>query len=233
MTEIVIVNQSTALTDAQIQAVIPAWQKWLNTLVAPAYGLDQFALFFSGGKSGGPDFSGMWKVEVLDHADEPDALGYHLDDQGRVSGKLFAADCIADGVSWSVDGTHELGEMAVDPTANILVALPGGVQTIKEIADPVEGDQLGIEIDGVLCSDFVLPSYFSEGPGPWDMRSQMLGIIGFAGPAPTLAPGGYISLMENGQWTQKFAELADGRLSDRAARHVQRLGRHAWRRLVQ
>lgn len=221
MTDITIVNRSSVLTDDQVRAVLPAWSKWANTMVCPAYALQPVVLWFA---LADDPLAGLF-LEILDHADQPGVLGYHTDDRGRVSGRLFAADCLADGVSWTVDGTHELGEMLVDPTASIMLSLPGGAQTIKEICDPVEGDDCAIDVDGVLCSDFVLPGYFSQDPGPWDSRGFL------TGPAPTLVRGGYISLFENGQWTQKFAELADGRLSDRARRHTRHMGRHAWRRL--
>lgn len=223
MTDIVIVNQSTALSDGQIQAVLPAITKWANTLVCPAYGLDPVTLSFAPANS-----TPTWFISVLDHADISGVLGYHTDGEGRVSGKLFAADCIADGVSWTVDLAHELGEMLVDPTANTIISLPGDVQTVKEICDPVEGDDCGIDVDGVLCSDFVLPSYWDSWntAGPWDWKGYL------TGPAPTLVRGGYISLFENSQWTQKFAEMADGRLSDRAWRKARHPGRHAWRRLA-
>ncbi len=222
MTEIVVVNQSSVLLDAEIQANFGAFEKWANTLVVPAYGLEPVSLGF---KSVSALISSDWLLTIGDHADISGALGYHFDNQGRVSGRIFAADCQADGVSWTVDFTHELGEMLVDPMADTIIMLSDGRQTMKEICDPVESDDCAIDIDGVLCSDFVLPSYWDVGPAPWDHNLRLDAAV------PALAPGGYISIYSNGKWAQTFAEFANGILSDRATSHAYRIGRHAWKRI--
>jgi hypothetical protein len=58
---------------------------------------------------------GSWPLYLMDHSDEPGALGYHMDEHGRVEGKVFAADDQKYGVSWTIDLTHELLEMLGGP----------------------------------------------------------------------------------------------------------------------
>jgi hypothetical protein len=219
MTEITIVNQSTALTDAEVQAVIPAITTFANRDVCPAWGLDPVAIMFAG--TGSVIDPAAWPIYIMDTADISGALGYHLDTAGRVSGKVFAGDCLRDGVSWTVDLTHELCEMMIDPTCDTLITLSDGRQTVREGADPVEDDSCGYGISGVLVSDFALPAYFTGALGPWDFQKKLTSWV------PTLASGGYISLLSPGatQWTQVFAMRADGSISDRA----KRMGRLAWR----
>lgn len=221
MTEITIVNRSTALTDAEIQAAIPAFTTFANRDVCPVWGLDPVTIAFVGASNAETPDPATWPIYIMDTADIAGALGYHLDSQGRVSGKVFAGDCLRDGVSWTVDLTHELAEMMIDPTCDTLITLPDGRKTVREAADPVEDDAFGYEISGVLVSNFVLPSYFNQGSGPWDFQKTL------SGAAPALAGGGYISILDHGaaQWTQVFAMRADGSISDRA----KRMGRLAWR----
>lgn len=225
MTSVVIVNASTVLADAEVQAAIPAFTHWANTLVCPAYGLEPVTLEFAASGSTPP--AAAWMLAILDASDLPGAIGYHLDSAGRVSGKVFAQDCLDDGVSWTVDLTHELGEMLVDPTAATIITLLGGRRTPKEICDPVEADEFGVTIAGVLCSNFVLPSYWVQGSGPWDYQARL------TGSAPVLAPGGYAEILDpsaGSAWTTVFAERSDGTLGDRAARRACVPGRHAWKR---
>jgi hypothetical protein len=70
-----------------------------------------------------------------------------------------------------------------------------------EVADPVESDDLGYEIDGVRVSDFVTPAWFE--PTEADrvdfkqhVRKQL-----------QLARGGYISILDPRKgWTQTTAQ---------------------------
>jgi hypothetical protein len=69
------------------------------------------------------------------------------------------------------------------------------------VCDAVEADRLGYEIDGVLVSDFVTPSWFELTQADRiDFKQRM-------GKSLELAAGGYISVLNaGGQWKQIAAQ---------------------------
>ena len=116
-TEILIINQCSVLSDANVQAVIPAVQAQVSEDFAPIWKADATLQFLGRGHRVP---RGVWPLYLLDHSDQPGALGYHLDEHGRIEGKVFAADDQRYGVSWTVDLTHELLEMLGDQTALLI-----------------------------------------------------------------------------------------------------------------
>ena len=218
LAEIVIVNKSTVLTDAEITAVLPAIQAQVDEDFMPIWHARAKLSFVGAGHHVARD---DWPLYIMDHTNQPGALGYHQDSHGRVSGRVFAADDKTYGVSWTVDLTHELLEMLADPTTNTIIEMPDGRSCLQEVCDAVEDDAVAYTKNGVLVSNFVLPSYFYKGEGhKYDFRGKL------HGPAPALTPGGYLGIYDpaTGQWTQVTAHLADGRTSPRSRRH----GRTEW-----
>jgi hypothetical protein len=219
MTEIVVINKCSVLSDAHIQAVIPAVQAQVSEDFAPIWEASATLAFLGKGK---PVPKGIWPLFVMDHSDEPGALGYHVDEHGRIEGKVFAADDQRYGVSWTVDLTHELLEMLGDPTTKNMIKLPDGRECIREVCDAVEDDSVAYMKDGVLVSNFVTPAYFFGAGAPkYDFCGKL------NAPAPALTPGGYLGIYDptTGQWTQVTARLQNGKQSYRSRRH----GRTGWR----
>ena len=217
-TEILIINHCSVLSDANVEAVIPAVQAQVSEDFAPIWNADATLKFLGKGHRVP---KGVWPLYLLDHWDQPGALGYHLDQHGRIEGKVFAADDQQYGVSWTVDLTHELLEMLGDPTTNTLINLPDGRQCIREVCDAVEDDSVAYMKNGVLVSDFVTPAYFFESNDTkYDFCGKLTGV------APALTPGGYLGIYDptTGQWTQVTARLQNGHQSYRSRRH----GRTAW-----
>jgi hypothetical protein len=81
-----------------------------------------------------------------------------------------------------------------------------------EVCDAVESDDQAYLIDGCKMTNFVLPAYFSYGlRGPFDHLHKL------RRPCPALTPGGYMSIRDaGGQWTQIYADRADGLIGRRA-----------------
>ena len=216
------VNRSSVLTDHAVSITIPAFQAWLDNFVIPAWGLDPVALSYVPNHMKVP--AGAWPMYLLDTTDVPGAGGYH-EDTGKVpDGKVFAKDAMTYGEEWTVDFSHELVEMLVDPLTNRWVSLQemAGWSVIAEPGDPVEGDQFGAEVNGVLMTDFVLPKYFGikpYGSQPASMQDAYDWQGHMQDGVPTLLPGGYVSLKNpRGRIRQLFARREDGRISRRAAR---------------
>ena len=109
---------------------------------------------------------GWWQISVTDNPDQAGALGYHeLTSRGTPLGKVFAGLDLQSGASWTVTLSHELLEMLADPWINWCAQGANGKIYALEVCDAVEADKLGYDIDGVLVSDFITPSWFEPTHG--------------------------------------------------------------------
>jgi hypothetical protein len=161
MPNIVVINESTVAADADIQAMIPAFQQQWNGDLQPVWGVDTAAFSFV--PKGQQPAAGTWWVVFLDDSDQAQALAYHdLTNEGLPISKVFVRTIQADKASLSVGATHEICEMAVDPWLNSAYQDPQGVFWAGEVCDPVEDDHYGYEIGGVLVTDFVTPNWFGH-----------------------------------------------------------------------
>src|SRR5258708_36785622 len=75
MPQIAVINESTAIVDADVQKMLPAFaQQWNNDL-APVWGVDA-ATFTFVPKNQMPA-AGSWWLVFLDNSDQAGALAYH------------------------------------------------------------------------------------------------------------------------------------------------------------
>jgi len=141
------------------------------------------------------------------------ALGFHTEVSGVDYAEALPPATPAPGQP--LDGSttsHEVVETFGDPTCNAYVTGPSGRRLARELCDPVESDaypisvRIGPETRQVMVSNFVLPSWFSAGSGPYDYLKHL--------DAPeTMTPGGYFEYLDaNGNSQQIFAD-ARGRLA--------------------
>src|SRR5499427_3109273 len=161
MPRIAVVNVSTAISDAAVQKMLPAFAKQWNQDLEPIWGVE--AANFTFVPKGHMPSAGAWWLAFLDDSDQAGALAYHdLTNEGLPISKVFVKTLNADNASVSVGATHELCEMAVDPWLNSAYQDPRGVFWAGEICDPVEADQYGYKIGDVLVTDFVTPNWFGH-----------------------------------------------------------------------
>lgn len=193
--QISVMNRSTVLTDDQVNAAIPALQKQTHNDFAPAWGTDADLMFVA---TTGDPAPGSWWLGIFDNSDVADALGYHdLTPDGLPIGKAFAGTDLQIGQSWTVTASHELLEMLGDPDIDLTVFVQdsntSGTLYAYEVCDACEADQFGYQIDGVLVSDFVYPTWFesfrSAGSTQFDKQNQI------TQPLQLLA-GGYIGVFD-------------------------------------
>jgi len=208
MPQIAVMNESTAISDADVQKMLPAFQQQWNNDLRAVWGVDDASF-------------------VLDDSDQADALAYHdLTNQGLPISKVFVKTLLADKASVSVGATHELCEMAVDPWLNSAYQDPKGVFWAGEVADPVESDQYGYKIGDILVTDFITPNWFAHehAHGHIDFKSH-------AHKAFDVLDGGYAQKFDPAQgWVQVTGSMA--RNTHRA--HAQRGSRRERRtRLAQ
>lgn len=222
MTDIAIVNRSTIVGDAVIAAMLPSLQTQITRDFAPFWQADATLHFC--GSTEQPDPS-HWPLYVLDHSDQSNDLGYHVDTDGTPSAKVFAADDARYGIALSVTISHELLELLADPQASKTVEIAGAAQ-ILEVCDPCQSDSDAYSIGGTKVSNFATPLWFGMddrgAPGRYDFRALL------SGPCPTLGPGGYrMFYSAGGGWQTTMARHVDGSLPYRALRPHGRSARRA------
>lgn len=211
-----LVNASTLVTDEELAAYVSALQFQVTRHLYPFWGVNCALSLVAKGHE---PYANSWPIYVLDDDNGASGdLGYHIDDAGTPSAKIFATEDRKYGCSLSVTISHELLEMLVDPTANQLVG-----PYMLEVCDPVTSDAYAYTVQGVKVSDFVTPRYFFRANPANDPRFDFMGKLN-AG-APHLLPGGYLESWNGSQWVQTRSRHPDGAHDYRSTR----LGRSRYR----
>lgn len=161
---IAVVNESSLVSDDEVKQTMAAQQKQINNEFFQIWGVSALLQFFSSTETGNIP-SNVFQMIILDNTNQANALGYHtITSTGLPLAKVFVEDAIQDGVPWSLPFSHETLEMIMDPFAALDVFLQSsntsGVIVSFEICDPVEGPTSAYTIDGIMVSDFILPSWF-------------------------------------------------------------------------
>lgn len=118
--------------------------------------------------------AGSWPVFLVESL-PPGEGGFHLDKKNQPYAKVIAS---ADDASWTIDASHEILEMLVDPYGNRLqssqaiaikgdgvVDAPGTFDYLVEACDPCEANNFGYEISGIAVSDFITPNFYDTTSG--------------------------------------------------------------------
>jgi hypothetical protein len=230
MVQFSVINESTVITDGDVQAMIPAFQTQWNRDLAPIWNLAQ-AQFTWTDKTQQPPATNWWVV-FLDDSDQAGALAYHdVTDSGLPIAKVFVKTLKSDNSSISVGATHEICEMAVDPTINLSAQDSSSAFWAYEVCDPVEDDQYGYDIGGVLVTDFITPAWyaFKDATGDLDFQKH-------AKSAFTVLSGGYAQKFGKNGWEQvngaaaKTTSKVHVRNPARGSRRERRTRRGDWKR---
>ena len=154
--------------------------------------------------------AGVWPVFLVKKL-PPGEGGFHLDKHNQPYSKVIASP---DSDEWTVDASHEVLEMLVDPYGNRLqnstsieiqkgkiVDGTGEFAYLVEACDPCEADDYVYPIQGVSVSDFITPHFYDPVVTP-GTRYSFTGAI----KAPRqILPGGYISWVN--QQTDEMQQL--------------------------
>jgi hypothetical protein len=222
MIQIAVINESTAISDADVKKMIPSFSSQWNKELNDAWGVGEAKFTFVPTKSA--PAAGTWWVVFLDDSDQANALAYHdLTNEGLPISKVFVKTILADKASVSVGASHEICEMAVDPWLNSAYQDGQGTFWAGEVCDPVEDDQYAYEVNGVLVTDFVTPNWFGHEHAVGDIDYQ-----GHARSAFEVLSGGYAQKFDPERgWVQvtgskarhsKRAHAAIGSRRERRAR---------------
>lgn len=224
---IAVINESTLVTNAQIDTMCKAIQIQLNLHVLPAWNMKAGTIQFYADKNKVPGYA--WVVNMLDNSTQAGALGYHAVDSDKVDAFIFAGPVLQNGgvvlhdptnpqnVSVASVLSHEVCEMVGDRFANFWADGPGVVasdgQTYTEYAlelcDPVEGNSYPILVNvsgafvPVSVSNFVFPSWFNQEATSINAPFDYLNLL----KAPfTMTAGGYMIVRQSGNYQQVFGE---------------------------
>jgi hypothetical protein len=192
-------NKASVGLGVDFDALIAAMQEFVDKHVAPVWGT-RAKLVRSN------DFvPGKWAMVFLDDADHARSLAYHdLTPDGLPQAKVFVKTTLRNKKLVSVSASHELVEMLVDPSINMVTMHPFSKLVYGyESADPVE--ELTFRVKRIPMTNFVYPTYFESFHKPGSVRFDHLGKL----KKPfEVHPGGYIGVYKNGKWSQLFGSVA-------------------------
>src|SRR5271170_5433834 len=92
---IAVINQSTLVTNAQVDTMCQAIQVQLNLHVLPAWNMKAGTIKFYADKTTVPGYA--WVVNMLDNSTQAGALGYHAEDNDTVDAFIFAQPVLSNG----------------------------------------------------------------------------------------------------------------------------------------
>lgn len=204
---IYVVNHSTQVTDAQVQAMTAACAKQIAQHVAPAHGLTPVPVTYLA-KNAPPPPTQARVITVMDALDDPQALGYHDETAGEhIYGVVGTAEAMKQGAQaltgpYSISSilSHEVCEMVVDPYCAGWFDNGHGLLIAYEVGDPVESD--AYLLDGVAVSNFVGAEWFN----PRAAKTARFDYLGRLTKPFSMTRGGYWVQSKAGKTSQKFGE---------------------------
>jgi len=220
---IAVINQSTLVTNDQVNTMCQAIQVQMDLHVLPAWNMKAGTIRFYADPTKVPGYA--WVVTMLDTFSQAGVLGYHSEDSDKVDAFIFASPVLTNGGVVLYDPnnpqntsvasvlSHEVCEMIGDRFANAwadgptitVSSVPYSTYAL-ELCDPVEGNSYAIPTPAglVSVSNFIFPSWFNpEATVPQNLPFDYLGLL----TAPfTMTPGGYMIVRQASNVTQVFGE---------------------------
>lgn len=195
------------ISDAEIHHDIPAWERAVNEQFAPLWHSEHYRIMLRKG----PAPKGSISARFVKRGPVKGALAYHTVTNGVPQIVVYAGTDDYYGYSNSVSFTHELFELAADPTISVTnqgwpydwvwLQTPQGLERqpqdegtvwAQEVCDPVEA--LSYRINGVQISDFITPNWLNdEVSGAYDW-------MGAVQQPFTILAGGYAQYLTANGW---------------------------------
>lgn len=204
---IAVINQSTLVTNDQVNIMCQAIQIQFNLHCAPAWNQLPPTVKFYTNLNQIPGYA--WITYIIDNdAQVANALGFHQESSDKITAFIMCEPILSNGgvafvydpnnsSQYTVSATlsHELMEMYLDRFGGTFCTGPtnasGSNLFCQELADPVEDNSYAINVDGyqVSVSNFIFPSWTNpqatNANMPFDYLKKLT--------APfTMTAGGYI-----------------------------------------
>jgi hypothetical protein len=153
--------------------------------------------------------AGIWPIQLVKTL-PPDEGGFHSDKHKQPYSKVIASK---DDTTWTIDASHEILEMLVDPYGNrmqssVAIEIVGGkIQDgtgqfgyLVEACDPCEDNGYAYTVNGIAVSDFITPHFYD----PIVTSGTRYSFTGAVHGPRQILPGGYISWVntELDEWQQ-------------------------------
>jgi hypothetical protein len=145
--------------------------------------------------------AGVWPVFLMASL-PPGEGGFHQDKHNQPYAEVIASP---ESDEWTIDASHEIVEMLVDPSGNRLqpstsIGITGGkiedtdgqFSYLVEACDPCEADQYAYSIQGVAVSDFITPHFYD----PTGTSGARYSFTGKVTRPRDILPGGYITWVD-------------------------------------
>jgi hypothetical protein len=142
--------------------------------------------------------AGVWPVFIVKSL-PPGEGGFHMDKHNQPYAEIIGS---SQSDEWTIDASHEICEMLVDPYGNRLqnstsieitdgkiVDGTGEFGYLVEACDPCEADNYSYAIQGVAVSDFITPHFYD----PVTTDGTRYSFTGAIKAPRQILPGGYIS----------------------------------------
>jgi hypothetical protein len=202
---VAIINESTVVSDADIDARLPHFRQAVQYHFRPFWGTGCSIARYPKGTTLPADRL-VWPALIADNSDQAGALGYHETDAAgtRPDLKVFAKTDQQYHLSWEVTLMHEIFEELADPYIAAMTQVSDAAAYATEVGDPVEADRDGYDITlnglTVRISNFIYPSWLIPGsPGPYDHGHLLTKPL-------EVRQGGYVSICKpvsgKFQWSQ-------------------------------
>jgi hypothetical protein len=202
-----LVNKTANINADMIQTVAQALSIQITRDVQDVWGVQANVMPLQSADKIPP---GIWPIFLMKSL-PPGEGGFHLDKHNQPYAEVIATP---DDDSWTVDASHELIEMLVDPAGNRLqnsfsIEIKGGkivdgtgqFSYLVEACDPCEADQYAYQIQGVAVSDFLTPHFYD----PKVTAGTQYSFTGAITKPREILKGGYISWLN--QETDEMQQL--------------------------
>jgi len=209
-----IINFTTTLPDNDVLEAIHAVNRQITENFIPIWGYGRTLMpFVPSFDAADPNELAEERVPadsviyLVNESSVPGALGFHDLNMGDVP---FGFVFVLDPNDWTTTLSHEVLELILDPTANVLVPGPdprdrrNTVLHTYEACDAVE--RISYSIGAVDVSDFVTPSYFTLGEAAGSKND----FLGVGVPSFGATRGSHLA----------FLDLATGRFEQILGQHM-------------
>lgn len=196
---IVCVNKATVALGVDFDALVAAMQVFVDRHVAPVWGTPAKLVKAT------HMLPGHWAMVFLDHADHAHSLAVHdLTPDGMPLARVFVETTLKHNEKVSVAASHELVEMLIDPSINLVAMHPRSKLVYGyEGADPVE--ELTFKVKRIPMTNFVYPTYFESfhkrGSVQFDHMKALTKPF-------EIHAGGYQGVYKDGKWVALFGSAA-------------------------
>jgi len=188
---VAVLNQCESVGAAVVDKAVRALQTQIHRDLASAWGIDADLTLVPDGQTPPPK---TWWLHLQEESEHEGVLAYHdVNAEGLPLGRVGVQTSARAGMPWTLAASHTLLQLLANPKGATMIA-DGDRFIPQEICRPCAGEQWAYQVDGVIVSDFVLPSWFEAFHAP---KSALFDHMAHMNEPFEVLPGGYVFYFEN------------------------------------